>query len=85
MTLKAKERIEKHTEHCEKALARVFAREDHYSIFYATYLFGFYVDCISSELLTDGITFEEYLELRNFFEVKTSEILSVALKLDRKE
>ena len=85
MTAKAKERIERHMNECEKAIERLNKNKEHYSLYMATLHLGYYLENISVDLFNDTITFDEYQEYRNYFDRKSSEVLTIVLALDRKE
>lgn len=85
MTLKAKERIERHMNECEKAVGRLYKNKEHYSVYIATLHLGYYLENISTDLFNDTITFDEYQEYRKYFDRKSSEVLDFVLTLDRKE
>lgn len=78
------EKIAQYKQDVEDGIEFMIKYEDRYSTFKATVNLGYYLSLIDTYLMNDNIEYDEYTILRDWFSLKTSEILRLAMTFDKK-
>lgn len=78
------EKIAQYKQNVEDGIDFMLKYEDRYSTFKVTMQLGYYLSLIDTYLMTDKIEYDEYTILRDWFSLKSSDILRLAMAFDNK-